>query len=154
MKTLIAWFSWGGTCRALAEQLGNALPAETFQIARSEDYPSDYNECVKQSVSEKQANARPDLKSEVPDASGFNRIILIYPNWCGTCPMPVFSFLDQFQTAGRMIFPICLNGGSGLASSVADIKAAAPQAAVREGLSLSGSLPVQAHLARALADLN
>lgn len=154
MKTLIAWFSWGGTCKALAEQLGSTLPAETFRIARREDYPAEYGECVKQAVSEKQANARPELKDEVPDASGFGRIILIYPNWCGTCPMPVFSFLERFQTAGRMIYPICLNGGSGLASSVADIKAGAPQAAVRDGLSLDGSLAVQAHLARAVSWLD
>ena len=54
-------------------------------------------------------------------------------------PMPVFTLLEKCESAGKIIYPFCTHEGSGLGSSVADIRRLCPQAAVEAGLAIRGS---------------
>ena len=69
----------------------------------------------------------------------YDTVILGYPNYCGTIPMPVATFLHAFDLTGKKILPFCTNEGSGMGSSVSDIKKYAPGAIIEEGLSVNGS---------------
>ncbi len=53
--------------------------------------------------------------------------------------MAVFTFLEAFEFAGKTILPLCTNEGSGLGGSERDIKKTCPGAAVKAGLSVTGS---------------
>lgn len=55
--------------------------------------------------------------------AGFDVILLGYPNWWGTMPMAVCSFLEAYDFAGKTIVPFCTHEGSGLGSSERDIAA-------------------------------
>ena len=90
-------------------------------------------------MAEKNANARPELKDYLDSVDEYDTIYLGYPNWWGTCPMPVFTFLDRYDMTGKTIIPFCTNEGSGLGSSVQDIKAACPTANVKNGIAITGS---------------
>jgi flavodoxin len=68
----------------------------------------------------------------------YNTVILIYPNWWGGLPMPVVTFLEEYDFTGKNILPLCTHEGSGLGSTEKEIAAACPQATMSEGLAVRG----------------
>lgn len=151
-KVLVAFFSRtgenffpGGTrfiekgnTHVAAEMVAEACDADLFEIKSVDGYSDVYKECVVKAKQEYDADARPELLEE-KDVSIYDVIYLGYPNWCGTMPMPVWTFLEKHDFAGKTIRPFCTNEGSGLANSIEDIKKLVPKADVKEGLSIKGS---------------
>lgn len=45
-----------------------------------------------------------------------------YPNWCGTMPMCILTFLEHYDLTGKRIAPLCTNEGSGMGRSEGDLK--------------------------------
>jgi hypothetical protein len=91
-------------------------------------------------VTEKAANARPAIKGFVENMAQYDTIFVCFPNWCGTAPMCVFTFLEHYDLTGKRIAPLCTNEGSGLANSEKDIAASCPGAVMAPGLSIKGHL--------------
>lgn len=88
---------------------------------------------------ELQGHARIEAK-EYPDLSGYDTVFLGYPNWWGTVPMVVDTFLRHYgDWSGRRVFPFCTNEGSGLGRSMSLVKEACPGATVENGLSIEGN---------------
>lgn len=158
MAHLIAYYSragenyWNGSIRSLekgntervAEFVQQAAGGDLFQIHTVEDYPADYYECIDLAKEEMQEGARPAIQDTV-DATDYDTIFLGYPNWWGTCPMCVFTFLDGLDLTGKRIVPFCTNEGSGMGASVRDLKRAYPEATVENGLSIHGAEAAQSH---------
>jgi len=138
-KVLVVYFSHSGNTRVVAGQVKDITGGDVFEIAAAEAYPGDYDATVARAVKELKAKARPSLKSKTPDLSAYTTIILGYPNWCNTIPMPVAAFLSVNDLSGKNIAPFCTNEGSGLGRSESDIKALCPQSKVLNGLALRGS---------------
>lgn len=128
-----------GNTHVAAEMIAELTGADLFEIKSVDGYSDVYKECVEQAKNEYGSNARPQLKEDI-DISGYDVIFLGYPNWCGTMPMPVWTFLESHDFTGKVLCPFCTNEGSGLANSVADIEKLAPTADRKEGLSIKGSL--------------
>ena len=108
---------------------------DSFKLEMVKPYSADYMTCIEEAKVHLKEKARPELK-EMPDVSGYDTIILAYPNYWGTMPMAVFTFLESVDLNGKTVYPLCTNEGSGLGRSVSDIK---KYADVGEGLSLTGS---------------
>ena len=68
----------------------------------------------------------------------YDTVLLGYPNWCGTMPMAVWTFLNAYSFAGKTILPFCTNEGSGLGRSLTDLALLCPDARVGAGLSIRG----------------
>jgi len=120
-----------------ANMIQRATGADTFQIVTVNPYPKDYRETTDVAAIEKDNNERPDLSARVENIDAYDTIILGYPNWWGTIPMPVATFLDEYNLSGKTILPYCMHEGSGLGSSVSDITALCPDSTVLSGLSIS-----------------
>ena len=73
------------------------------------------------------------------DLDAYDEIYLGYPNYWGTMPMAVYTFLEHYDFTGKTIHPFCTHEGSGLSHTVQDIQKAAPQARVTKGLAIYGS---------------
>ena len=129
----------GNTAYA-AEYIRNTLQADLFEIETVIPYSDNYRECCAQAVAEAKAKARPEIKAYLPDISGYETIFVCYPNWCGTAPMCVFTFLEHYDFAGRKIVPLCTNEGSGMGYSETSLREACPGARIAEGLSVRGHL--------------
>lgn len=69
----------------------------------------------------------------------FDTVFLGYPNWWGTIPMVVDTFLHHYDWTGKTVAPFCTNEGSGLGGSVRFIEEACPGAKVVKGLSITGN---------------
>lgn len=59
--------------------------------------------------------------------------------------MAVFTFLEHFDFNGKTIKPFCTHEGSGLGSSVSDIKRLCSSASIEKGLALHGSSVKRSH---------
>ena len=53
--------------------------------------------------------------------------------------MAVATFLNSFDFTGKVILPFCTNEGSGMGSSVKDLKKNVPGAEIRDGMPINGS---------------
>ena len=151
-KTLVAYFSRAGqnyvsgnivdlprgNGALLAEYAAAATDGDLFEIRRVTDYPTDYRECVDASRKELAAKVRPELAADC-DPAVYDDVVLVYPNWCGTMPMPVYTWLEAHDFAGKTIHPLCTHEGSGLAGTEGEIAATCPGAIIAPGLAVKGS---------------
>lgn len=112
--------------------------ADLFKMEQQKPYSKNYNECIAQAQSDQQRNARPELKNYPESIDEYDVIYLGYPNYWSTMPMAVFTFLEHFDFGGKTIKPFCTHEGSGLGSSVSDIKKLCPTAKVEKGLAIHG----------------
>ena len=152
-KTLIAFFSradenyFGGAMRyvkignteIVAEIIKELTGADTFKIEMKNPYSPVYMTCIDEAKKDLRGNARPELTSYIDSIDGYDTIILGYPNYWGTIPMAVATFLERYDFDGKTILPLCTNEGSGMGSSERDVKKYAKGADVKEGLSITGS---------------
>jgi len=133
---LVVYFSWSGNTRGIARLLQQKVSGEIVELELVTPYSRDYNTCLEQAKSDQQNGARPALKTHVADMARYDVIFLGYPNWWGTMPMPIASFLEQYEFSGKTIVPFVSSGGSGLGRSVADITRLCPSAIIAEGLAV------------------
>jgi flavodoxin len=138
-KNIVAYFSRTGNTREIASQIHEKVGGDIFEIVAVNPYPSDYNECVKQAKQELREQYRPKLKNKVDNMESYNVVFVGYSNWWGTIPMPVATFLSEYNFSEKTIVPFCTNGGSGLGRSVTDIKKLCPQSTILDGLAIRRS---------------
>ena len=151
-RELIAFYSradenyWNGTLKVLhvgntevvAGLIAEMTGGELFRIEQLHPYSKDYNECTSEAKADQSRGARPELKAYPESLNGYDVIYLGYPNYWGTMPMAVFTFLDKFDFSGKTIRPFCTHEGSGLGGSVSDIRKLCPDAKVETGLAIRG----------------
>lgn len=131
---LVAYFSYSGNAKQVAEKVADLTGADLFEIKAEIPYSSDYQKCIDEARKELQENARPKLTETVADISKYDTIILGFPNWCSTCPMPVLSFLEGYNLTGKKIYSFVTNGGGGCGNSMNDISRSAAGADVTEAI--------------------
>lgn len=151
-KSLVAFFSHAGenffpgglryiekgNTHIAAEILAELTESDLFEVKNVEEYSDVYKECVQKAKSEYDNNERPKLKENI-DISEYEIIYIGYPNWCGTMPMPMWTFLEGHDFGGKVVCPFCTNEGSGLANSINDIDKLIRGAERKDGLSIKGS---------------
>ncbi len=152
-KTLIAFFSradenyFGGAMRYV--KVGNTeivvghmkeiIDADTFKIEMKDPYSPVYMTCIDEAKKDLRDNARPELVNYLDSIDEYDTVVLAYPNYWGTFPMAVATFLERYDFSGKTILPLCTNEGSGMGSSERDIKKYTSGAEVKRGLSITGS---------------
>ncbi len=144
-KVLIAFFSWGGNTRGIAREIQSQTEADLFEIELVTPYSSDYSTVLDQAQHDQNIQARPEIKNHVEDFAQYDTILLGYPNWWASIPMPVASFLEEYDFSGKTIIPFCSHGGGRFGQSLTAITKLAPDAVMGEPLSVhysgGGSLP-------------
>ncbi len=152
-KTLIAFFSRAdenyfggamhyvkvGNTEIVCNLMKDMIDADLFKIEMKTPYSPVYMTCIDEAKRDLRAKARPELVSLPESIDGYDTVVLAYPNYWGTMPMAVFTFLEAFDFTGKTILPLCTNEGSGMGSSERDIKKACPGAVVKNGLPVTGS---------------
>ncbi len=135
-----------GNTEIAAGILQGLTGAGSFRLEPVQEYADDYSQCIAQAKDDQERNARPELKA-YPDLSDVDTVYLGYPNYWGTLPMPVFTFLEHYDWKDKAIFPFCTNEGSGMGSSEDDIRRLAPEARLGKGLSIHGAEAAKAERA-------
>jgi len=153
MAILIAFYSragenyFGGAYRRIsvgntekaAEMLADLTGGKLYKIQQAQPYSDDYQTCIAQAKADLQKKARPEVLDLPDDLDAYDEVYLGYPNYWGTMPMAVYTFLEHYDFTDKTIHPFCTHEGSGLSHTVQDIQKAAPGAVVTKGLAIHGS---------------
>ena len=128
-----------GNTEVVAKMIQKRTGGVLFHIESVTVYPNGYTEATEVAKNELHAKARPKLARQVENMGAYDVLFLGYPNWWGTMPMPVFTFLQSYDLSGKTIIPFCTHEGSGMGHSEQDIAKACPKATILEGLAIQGS---------------
>ena len=151
-KILIAYFSMKGEtlegmhivhrekghARLAAEYIQEAVGGDLFEIQTETPYPDDHMRRVKQARIEIEHNVRPRLKALPSDFEQYDIVFLCYPVWWFTIPMPVATFLESLDWAGKTMIPVNTSNSSGTGNSIEDIMRLSRGVKMLHGLELQG----------------
>ncbi|MHB8107112.1 MAG: flavodoxin [Candidatus Cryosericum sp.] len=129
-----------GNTEVAAKMIQEMAGGDLFRIEAVDAYPADYTETTEVAQQELHANARPKLTGHVENMASYDVIFLGYPDWWGTMPMPVWTFLEEYDFSGKTIIPFCTHEGSRLGHSEKDLAKVCPAAKLLRGLAIKGSM--------------
>ena len=132
-KVLVAYFSWSGNTKYAAQYIAQKLGADEFEIIREKPYPTEYTPCTEDAKAEKEAGERPAIKGKVENMAQYDVVFVCVPVWWYTAPMPVFTFLEQYDLKDKTVIPFC-TAYSGPSSTLKDIVKATPNSDHRDGI--------------------
>lgn len=135
-KVLIAFFSWGGNMKGIAEEIQAQTGADLFEITLVNPYSNDYNTVLDEAQRDQNEQARPELAVHVENMEDYDTVILGFPNWWASIPMPIASFLEEYNFSGKRIIPFCSHGGGRFGQSLTAIAKLVPDAEMGEALSV------------------
>lgn len=121
---------------AMAEEIQSQTGADLFEITLVSPYSTDYNTVLDEAQRDQNEQARPELATHVENMEEYNTILLGYPNWWASIPMPIASFLEEYDFSGKTIIPFCSHGGGRFGQSLTAIAKLVPNATMGEALSM------------------
>ena len=135
-KMLIVYFSWSGNTQGIAMEIQRQTGADIYELIPIPAYSDDYNTVLMEAQRDQHNQARPALTGTVENMDEYDIILLGYPNWWASIPMPVATFLESYDFSGKTILPFCSHGGGRFGQSLTAIAKLAPQAIIAPGLSV------------------
>lgn len=127
-----------GNTEYMAYAIQEAVDGDLFRIETVQQYPLEHEPLVEMADEEQNGNARPELLNRVENMEQYDTIFLGYPNWWGDMPMPLYTFLEEYDLSGKTIIPFSSHGGSGFSRTESTIAQMQPNASVSEnGLTVS-----------------
>ena len=150
MKSIVVYFSRRGENYAVgsikegnAEHIANLIKEYTnsdiYELVPVKEYSKDYMKCTEEAMAELKADSRPGFKDPLSNLDIYDTIYLCYPNWWGTFPRIVVTFLDKYDLSGKTIKPMCTHEGSGMGSSERELKKLLPNSIIKSGLAIKGT---------------
>lgn len=147
-KALVIYFSHAGenysvgnievgNTKIVADYISEITGADQFEIVAEKNYDMPYMELIKVAQDEAKAGELPAYKGDV-DVAPYDVIFIGGPIWWGTYPQVMFTFFKDHDLSGKTVIPYTTHEGSGLASTVKDVKKAWPKATVKEGFAIYG----------------
>jgi flavodoxin len=134
-EVLVAYFSYSGNTRYVAEYIQKKTNADIFEIKAKVPYPAEYDACVAQAKQELEGKAFPEIESTT-DVGKYKTIYIGFPNWWGSLPRPVMTFLKPLDLSDKSIRPFLTHGSGGVQQTEADLKAAVKAAEFKPILSI------------------
>ncbi len=128
-----------GNTQIVAEIISEHTGGKLFHIETATPYPSTYKECIEIAKQEKDDNARPAIKGDVP-VEDYDVVFIGYPNWWGDMPMAVYTFIEKHNWQGKTVIPFCTHEGSGISSTEKKLSKACAGSVLLKGIAIKGSI--------------
>ena len=117
MKTLIAYFSVGGTTARVAKDAAAALGADLFEITPEVPYTAAdirFTNPMARCNREKFGNKAVPVTGRIPDFDDYELVLVGFPIWYGCAPNVVNSFCQGYNWYGKKVAAFATSGGSGI----------------------------------------
>ena len=133
-KTLVLYFSWGGTTEKMAKMISLSTGGELFKIEPTEAYPTSYTPCTKVVKDELDKGIFRTVKA-APDFSKYDTIFVGVPVWWHTAPTLMTHFLEEHAAdlKGKTVIPFCTYQATYRDETLHAIVDATPTAQHKEG---------------------
>ena len=126
-----------GSVQYVATIINEATGGDMVRIQTLQPYPESYDDLASQANQERQNNIHPELATNIESFDNYDVIFIGYPIWWYQMPMPMYSFFDKYDFAGKTIIPFSTHGGSGWSGTLEDIAELEPDATMVNGYSIS-----------------
>lgn len=127
-----------GNTKVVADYISEMTGAAQYEIVTHKYDGMAYNSLVELAKDETAKGELPPYEGEVPDLSQYDTVFIGGPIWWGTYPQVMFTLFRDINLDGKTVILFTTHEGSGLASTVSDVKKAFPKAHVMEGFSIYG----------------
>ena len=127
-----------GNTKVVADYISEMTGAAQYEIVTHKYDGMAYNSLVELAKDETAKGELPPYEGEVPDLNQYDTVFIGGPIWWGTYPQVMFTLFRDINLDGKTVIPFTTHEGSGLASTVSDVKKAFPKAHVGEGFSIYG----------------
>lgn len=98
MKNLIIYFSYSGNTDKLVRETNKIFNYDVIKIDREIPYSQDYDTCAYVEAKEEwEKNIHPQITGLDIDPNGYDRILLFYPIWWYTFPMPIATLIEKLR---------------------------------------------------------
>ncbi|WP_320997586.1 flavodoxin [Enterocloster bolteae] len=121
-----------GSTEAVARMIQENVGGDLFSIQTIQNYPVDYDTLIDQGGEEKNQGARPELESHVESMSDYDIVFLGFPNWWYDMPMPLYSFLEEYDFSGKTVIPFVTSASSGFSGTIGTLQEMLPDAVIVE----------------------
>ncbi len=138
-KVLIAYFSWGGTTRRMAQQVQAITGGDLFEIEPVNPYPTSYTPCTEVALEERDNNARPAIKNSVANWDDYDIVFLGGPVWWHTAPMILHTFAESYNFEDKVVVPFTTYASTFRDETLQAIAEMTPDTAHLEGLGLTSA---------------
>ena len=136
-KTLVAFFSAQGHTKKVADSIASITGGTLFEIIPEVPYSEEdldgWNDSSRGTLESKDRTTRPKVKNHVENMERYDTIFLGFPIWWYTAPTIVNTFLEQYDTSGKVIIPFATSGGSEYDETEKDLVVSAPKAYFKPG---------------------
>ena len=119
-----------GNTQYIATLIQQQIGGDLFLIQTEEKYPADYDATDRQGQQESRGRSRPALASHVENMDAYDLVFLGFPNWYYDMPMAVYTFLEEYDLAGKTIILFATSGGSGFSHAITEIQNLQPDAEI------------------------
>ena len=130
---LIAYYSWSGNTRKVAEMIKLETGGRLFEIKPVQPYTTDYRTLVAQAKEEIHAGFRPELKAVPESTSQTSVVFLGSPIWWYTMAPPLATLIGLFNLNAKTVVPFHTHGGGGVGSFEEDIAKMCPNSKIATG---------------------
>lgn len=139
---LVVYFSCTNNTETVAEKVQKSLHSDLEEIMPLIPYTTEdlnYNDDnSRANIEQNNPTSRPEIANDI-NISNAKTIFVGYPIWWGKLPKIIYTFFDTYDFNGKNIVPFATSGGSGIDTSVNEIKALEPHAVVFDGRRFSSS---------------
>jgi flavodoxin len=120
-----------GSTQYVAYAIKDAVGADIFRVQNAVPYADrGYKALTEVAKKERETNARPAMKGELPDLAAYDTVYIGSPVWWSDYPMVFYTMFDRYDFAGKTLVAFNTNGGSGDGVFVSTLKKAEPNAKV------------------------
>ena len=129
-KILVAYFSYSGNTERGAKLIAELTGADLFEIEMEKPYSGGIYEASQKDLG---SYYKPPLSKHVKDFSKYDVILLGYPTWWATLPMPVVTFLEEYDFKGKTVINFSSHGGTIFGETVSALGKKLPQSYIGVG---------------------
>ena len=119
-----------GHAELLALAAQEVTGGDIFPIKVDDLYPETYGGAFDRHHRETGTSIRPELTEHLESIENYDTVIIIYPNWLSSMPVPVLSFLEEYDFSGKTIIPFNVHNGSRFSGTIETIQSLEPDAEV------------------------
>lgn len=142
-KVIVVYFSFTGNTKGVAEKIAQSLACDVTGIEPKTPYTDsdlNYNDGNSRANNEQNDDsARPAIGNAIENLDDYSTIFVGFPIWWGKMPKIMYTFFESYDLSGKTIIPFCTSGGSGISTSVDEIKSLAKDSTVENGKRFSES---------------
>ena len=139
-KILVAYFSWSGSMRTVANRIAQLTGGTLYEIQPATPYTTNYQELAYTVArNELDTDARPALKETDADFSNYDYVFIGCPVWWQTAPMIMSTFCENYSFKGKTVIPFCTNASTGRDATLQKLNSLTSSANHLTGFGTSGS---------------